>query len=199
MVEYARKILDSISMFFLRTRTLHSPIAAAGRSLSIFRKLLPYLLPCCIFLYYGSVQASFVQADKVVVIKSKHILMLLQNGSVVKTYTICLGRNPVGHKIKAGDNRTPEGNYTLDFRNTRSKFHMSLHISYPGREDIIRARQLGVSPGGHIMLHGFPAGVTMEDIGEHVDWTKGCIAVSNAAIEEIWRLVPDGTPIEILP
>ncbi|MBF0506255.1 MAG: L,D-transpeptidase family protein [Nitrospirae bacterium] len=156
-------------------------------------------LPCCLIFYCGSAPASFVQADRVVVIKSKHVLMLFQNGYVVKTYQVCLGRNPVGHKMREGDNRTPEGTYILDFRNPKSTFHLSLHISYPDREDSLRARQSGFSPGGGIMIHGFPDGFTMDDLGKQRDWTKGCIAVSNADIEEIWQLVPDGTPIEILP
>ncbi len=76
---------------------------------------------------------------------------------------------------------------------------MSLHVSYPSEADRLKARQLGVSPGGNIMIHGFPDGITMDDIPERLDWTKGCIAVANSAIEEIWKLVPNGTPIEILP
>lgn len=125
--------------------------------------------------------------------------MLLQNGSVVKKYKVCLGRHPVGQKTRAGDNRTPEGTYTLDRRNPKSKFHRSLHVSYPSQSDSLNARQLGVSPGKDIMIHGFPDGFSMDDLGAHPDWTKGCIAVANAAIEEIWQLVPNGTPIEILP
>jgi murein L,D-transpeptidase YafK len=166
---------------------------------SIFRKLLPYFLTCCIFFYNGVAFASLGGVDKVVVIKSERILMLLQKGSVVKTYKVCLGRNPLGRKTKEGDNRTPEGIYKLDGRNPKSKFHMSLHVSYPSKADRLIARRLGVSPGGNIMIHGFPDGITMDDIPEHLDWTKGCIAVANSAIEEIWQLVPNGTPIEILP
>ena len=153
----------------------------------------------CFVLYGGGAFASFPQADKVLVIKSKRVLMLLQNGSILREYQICLGRNPKGHKTRQGDYRTPEGTYILDFRNPRSTFHLSLHISYPGRADILNARCRGVSPGGDIMIHGFPQGITTDDLGGYRDWTKGCIAVSNNDIEEIWQLVPDGTPIEIRP
>lgn len=157
------------------------------------------MLCCCIIFHCGNALASFDQADKVVVIKSKRVLMLLRNGSVMKTYPICLGRRPVGQKVRAGDTKTPEGDYILDSRNPKSRFHLSLHISYPSREDSLRASQLGFSPGGDVMIHGFPDGFTMDDVDKHLNWTKGCIAVSNASIEEIWQLVPDGTPIKILP
>ena len=153
----------------------------------------------CLLLYAGGVFASLTQADKVVVIKSKRVLLLLQNGSILREYQICLGRNPKGRKTRQGDYRTPEGTYILDSRNPKSSFHLSLHISYPSKEDSSKARRLGVSPGSDIMIHGFPEGMSIDDLGEYRDWTKGCIAVSNPAIEEIWPLVPDGTPIEIIP
>ncbi len=167
--------------------------------LAVFRKLLPYFLSCLIIFYNGVVFASLGQVDKVVVVKSERILMLLQKGSIVKTYKVNLGRNPLGHKTREGDNRTPEGIYKVYRRNPKSKFHMSLYVSYPSEADRLKARQLGVSPGGNIMIHGFPDGITMDDVPERLDWTKGCIAVANFAIEEIWQLVPNGTPIEILP
>ncbi len=153
----------------------------------------------CLALYAGGAYASFPQADKVVVIKSRRVLLLLQNGSILREYQICLGRNPKGRKTKQGDYRTPEGTYILDSRNPKSSFHLSLHISYPSRTDTLKARRTGVSAGSDIMIHGLPEGMTIDDIGGYRDWTKGCIAVSNTAIEEIWQLVPDGTPIEILP
>ncbi|MEW6002583.1 MAG: L,D-transpeptidase family protein [Nitrospirota bacterium] len=144
--------------------------------------------------------SALAKADKVVVIKSKRILMLLRDGEIWKTYKIALGKQPAGHKIFAGDKRTPEGNYFLDRRNMESRFHLSIHISYPNESDIFYARKLGVSPGGDIMIHGLPA--KLEGIGKFHrirDWTDGCIAVTNSEIEEMWQLVPDGTPIEIRP
>ena len=158
-----------------------------------------FCLMCCLMLYGGGAFASFPHADKVLVIKSKRVLLLLQNGSILREYQICLGRNPKGRKTRQGDYRTPEGTYVLDSRNPKSSFHLSLHISYPSKTDSLEARRLGVSPGSSIMIHGLPDGITIDDIGGYQDWTKGCIAVSNSAIEEIWRLVPDGTPIEIKP
>jgi len=156
-------------------------------------------LVCCLVLYAGGAFASLAQADKVLVIKSKRVLMLIQNGSILREYQICLGRNPKGRKTRQGDYRTPEGTYILDSRNPKSSFHLSLHISYPNKTDSLEARRLGVSPGNSIMIHGLPEGMTIDDLGGYGDWTKGCIAVSNTAIEEIWQLVPDGTPIEIIP
>lgn len=144
--------------------------------------------------------ATLVQADKVVVFKSRRVLMLLSGGEIMKTYRVSLGGRPMGHKLVKGDERTPEGTYVLDSRNPHSKYHLSIHISYPNEEDVSKAQRLGVSPGGDIMIHGLPD--ELEKVGKthrYVDWTKGCIAVTNREIEEIWRLVPDGTPIEIKP
>jgi murein L,D-transpeptidase YafK len=136
----------------------------------------------------------------VVVDKSERRLELLAEGVAVRSYRVALGREPVGPKVEAGDNRTPEGLYTIDGRNARSRFHRALHISYPNAQDRRRAAELGVAPGGDIMVHGIQKG--MGWIGPlHVlfDWTRGCIAVTNGEIEEIWELVADGTPIEIRP
>jgi murein L,D-transpeptidase YafK len=148
----------------------------------------------------GQVFASIVQADKVVVIKKKRVLLLVKDGEILRRYRVAIGRNPVGTKTRQGDNRTPEGVYVLDKRNPRSRFYRSIHISYPNSDDISRAQRRGVSPGCDIMIHGLPR--NYEDVGDlHTvtDWTKGCIAVTNAEIDEIWSFVPDGTPIEIRP
>ncbi len=144
--------------------------------------------------------ASIIQADKVVVIKKKRVMLLMKNGTVLKKYRVAIGRNPVGPKIRLGDGRTPEGAYILDRRNPNSRFHRSIHISYPNADDLERARENGVAPGRAIMIHGLPK--DYEDVGElHTvtNWTRGCIAVTNAEIDEIWSLVADGTPIEIKP
>ncbi len=143
---------------------------------------------------------SFVIADSIVVEKQKHTLTLYQQGLPVRTYQVALGRSPVGDKVKMGDNRTPEGVFHIDFKNPQSKYHMALHISYPDAAHAERARSLGVAPGGDVMIHGLPA--QYADLGaEHrtYDWTEGCIAVTNAEIEEIWRAVPQGAPIQIKP
>jgi len=148
----------------------------------------------------GTALASLEKADKVVVIKSKRLLMLMKEGEIFKAYRVALGKNPNGHKIKAGDRRTPEGSYVIDSRNSRSKFYLAIHISYPNETDISNAQKRGVSPGGSIMIHGLPNGFARVDKLHRVqDWTDGCIAVTNTEMQEIWEYVADGTPIEIKP
>jgi murein L,D-transpeptidase YafK len=140
------------------------------------------------------------KADAVVVLKSKRELQLLKSGRILKTYKISLGSVPVGAKEQQGDHRTPEGKYTIVGRNRASKFHWSLRISYPNTQDKNRAAKLGVAPGGDIMIHGLPNGYGWIGRGHLArDWTDGCIAVTDKEIEEIWRAVPDGTPVEIRP
>jgi murein L,D-transpeptidase YafK len=134
------------------------------------------------------------RVDRVVVRKAARELLLLSGESVVRSYRVALGRSPEGHKEREGDGRTPEGRYTIDRRNPKSKYHLSLHISYPNEADTERARAGGVDPGCDIMIHGVKPGI------DHPasDWTQGCIAVSDAEMDELWELVADGTPIEIL-
>lgn len=127
-------------------------------------------------------------------------MTLLSAGKVVKTYRVALGGQPVGAKTQEGDHKTPEGIYLIDSKNPKSRFHLALHVSYPNAADQERAKKLGVSPGGLIMIHGLPplfAWVGAQHL--RMDWTDGCIAVTNAEIEEIWRLVPVGTTVEIRP
>jgi lipoprotein-anchoring transpeptidase ErfK/SrfK len=137
-------------------------------------------------------------ADRIVVKKSERLMVLLKDGEVLREYKISLGKNPTGAKIRQGDRKTPEGLYFIEGRNPRSIFHLSLRISYPHGQDVANARAVGAKPGGDIMIHGLPNGVTNQYRMEK-DWTNGCIAVTNEEIEEIWELVPDGTVIEILP
>ena len=139
-------------------------------------------------------------ADKVLIEKQARRLTLLARGEAIKTYTIALGGNPVGPKEREGDNKTPEGSYIIDGRNGNSGYHLSLHISYPNAQDIERARELGVSSGGDIMIHGIKNGHgKLGTAHAERDWTEGCIAVSNPEMEEIYRLVPNGTVVEITP
>ena len=141
-----------------------------------------------------------IKADRIVIEKNAHRLTLLNHGSVVKTYRVCLGPHPVGAKDREGDGRTPEGIYTIDSRNANSHFHRALHVSYPNAADIARARRLGVSPGGAIMIHGMPNRWRLLGWAiQQTDWTAGCIAVTDDEIEEIWRMVPNGTIVEIRP
>lgn len=143
---------------------------------------------------------STVEVDQIVVNKSKRELVLLMKGKVVRTYQVALGKNPVGAKERQGDKKTPEGDYTISGRNPASAFHKSLRISYPNAGDRERARRQGYDPGGHIMIHGLPNGQgSIGGLHRQADWTDGCIALTDEEIEEVWRLVPNGTPIRIDP
>jgi murein L,D-transpeptidase YafK len=137
-------------------------------------------------------------ADKIVIVKSTRTMTLLSENKVLKTYKVALGTVPVGPKRVEGDHKTPEGDYVIDAKNAQSRFHLSLHVSYPNAADQQRARKLGARPGGAIMIHGLPpAFAYLGALHRQTDWTDGCIAVSNAEIEEIWKLVPLGTRVEI--
>ncbi len=139
-------------------------------------------------------------ADSIVVEKSKRTLTLYLAGVPVRTYDVALGKQPAGDKVRIGDGRTPEGLFRIDFKNPQSKYHMALHISYPDAAHLQRANALGVSPGGDIMVHGLPP--AFKNVGaahRDYDWTEGCIAVTDEEIEEIWRAVPPGSPIQIKP
>src|SRR4029077_4585232 len=132
--------------------------------------------------------------DRILIEKSERKLLILRDGKVLKTYRVALGRNPIGAKEQEGDNKTPEGIYTIDYRNPKSDFHLALHISYPSAEDIARATARGVSPGCDIMIHGLPNGQGwIGNLHREKDWTAGCIAVTDSEIEELWRITPDGT------
>lgn len=140
------------------------------------------------------------KADKILIEKKERRLTLFSKGKELKTYKIALGGNPDGPKVRQGDNKTPEGLYVIDSRNKASSYHLSLHISYPNEKDKKRAKQLGVSPGGDIMIHGIKNGLAwVGDRHTGIDWTKGCIAVTDEEIEEISKLVPNGTTVEIRP
>ena len=138
--------------------------------------------------------------DRVVVEKSARRLSIFRNGNQVKIYRIALGRNPLGAKQEEGDMKTPEGIYEIDGRNPQSSFHLALHISYPSDEDKERAAAHGVSAGFDIMIHGIQNGHGwIGAFHRWKDWTAGCIAVTDEEIEELWRVTPDGTTIEIRP
>jgi len=143
---------------------------------------------------------KYSTADKILIEKAERRLTLFLNGEVLKTYKIALGGNPIGPKEQQGDNKTPEGVYFIDTKNKNSQYHLSLHISYPNASDRQRAQELGVSPGGDIMIHGIKNGFSwVGAFHSEVDWTKGCIAVTDDEIEEIDKLAPVGTVVEIKP
>jgi murein L,D-transpeptidase YafK len=138
--------------------------------------------------------------DRILVEKQARQLALLSNGEVVRSYAVSLGGNPVGHKQQEGDERTPEGVYSISARNPNSAFHRSLQISYPSDRDKAAAATQGVDPGGLIMIHGIRNGLGwLGPLHRFVDWTDGCIAVTNAEMDEIWQSVSIGTPVEIKP
>ena len=127
-------------------------------------------------------------------------MILVKDGRELRKYHIAIGMNPIGHKQRSGDLRTPEGIYVLDYRNDQSKYYKSIHISYPSDSDLSAAEIREDDPGGDIFIHGMPPDALKKPwIYESDDWTDGCIAVSNAVMDEIWAIVPDGTPIEIRP
>ena len=143
---------------------------------------------------------SHVVADSIVVEKQRHTMTLFQAGFPVRTYAIALGKQPLGDKVQKGDGRTPEGVYRIDSRNPESKYYKSLHISYPDAAHQRRAQAMGVAAGGDIMIHGLPQ--RFAEVGaahREFDWTEGCVALTNAEIDEIWRAIPDGAPIQIKP
>jgi len=138
--------------------------------------------------------------DRMVVEKSARRLSIFRDGNQIKIYRIALGRNALGGKQEEGDMKAPEGIYKIDGRNPRSNFRLALHISYPSGEDDKRAAARGVSAGFDIMIHGIQNGRGwIGAFHRWKDWTAGCIAVTDEEIEELWRVTPDGTTIEIRP
>ncbi len=136
--------------------------------------------------------------DSIVVFKEQHRMVVYYRSKELKSYSISLGKNPVGQKQMEGDKKTPEGLYKISGRNPNSKFHLSLRISYPDKKDIENAKLNGYEPGGDIMIHGLPNNMSLlEDYYLNTDWTDGCIAVANEEIEELWNVIPDNTPIFI--
>ena len=174
------------------------PSIIASMRIRILNGLTVLLL--CGLCFSQNTALAKLHADRVVVLKKTRTLQLLSQGKVIKTYKVALGGNPVGQKMYQGDHKTPEGVYVLDFRNGHSQFYKSIHISYPNARDRAEARKNGVSPGGDVFVHGLPNGYGAVGAAHRLkDWTDGCIAVTDEEIDEIWRIVADGTPIEIRP
>lgn len=154
--------------------------------------LLAFTLPACSSKfkpYFGP------EVTRVVVDKTSRKMYLLHHSKVLESYNVGLGFSPQGHKGKRGDGRTPEGEYIIDRRNPNSAFYLSIGINYPNEEDIRKAREAGVDPGGDIFIHGRP--FKYRKGGR--DWTAGCIAVTNAEMRDIYAMVKNGTPITIRP
>ena len=143
---------------------------------------------------------SLPAVDRLVVHKTERRLVLLHGETVVRSYKIALGLNPIGQKERAGDYRTPEGRYYLVRRNPRSDYFLSIQVSYPNDADMRRAHKNHWDAGGSIMIHGLPNQLKHAPAYyEITDWTDGCIALSNADMVEVWLLTPDNAPIDILP
>lgn len=126
--------------------------------------------------------------------KGERRMYLMHGQTALKAYDFELGGDPVGHKLREGDGKTPEGHYFIARHNPNSSYHLSLQISYPDAHDVARAQALGVDPGGNIMIHGTP-----KEVGRRDDWTAGCLAVEDEEMEWIYAMVQDGTPITIFP
>jgi len=137
------------------------------------------------------------EIDRIVIEKAARRMQLFQDGKPVRTYRIALGFTPEGDKVRQGDGKTPEGEFTINRRNSESAFHLSIGLDYPQPEDRARAAKVGYSPGGDIFIHGQPNAWPGPAIAH--DWTDGCIALSNAEIKQLWDIVPDGIPITIRP
>ena len=152
-------------------------------------------------LHQTSLSLETTKIDSILVSKKQRRLVLISKGVVFAAYRIALGKNPIGDKYEEGDSKTPEGLYFIDFKNSYSDYHLSLKINYPNTQDIEESRRLGISdPGGDIMIHGLPNNPIKRKLIRHPsDWTRGCMAVTNNEIEQIFQTVELGTPIEICP
>ncbi len=165
-------------------------------------RLLTYVLLILFsaFLIAGAALAREPVIDKVLVHKHERRLEVFSDGEIIRTYRAALGRQPVGHKLEVGDQRTPEGIYTIDWRHESPDFNLSMHLDYPNLKDQTAAYERGIDPGGMIMIHGTPIDEQYPEwYFEGLDWTNGCIALTNPEMRELWDLVPDGTLVEIRP
>ena len=159
-----------------------------------------YVLIALLFILQTTNVMGAQKADAVLVIKSEKRLYLLNNGTSFASFSVTFGANPTGHNQAQGDERAPERDYLLDYKNPNSKFYKSIHISYPNAEDRANARRLGVDPGGDIMIHGLGKGWEWAaSLASFFYWTNGCIALSNRDMDRVWEAVDPGTPIEIRP
>jgi murein L,D-transpeptidase YafK len=170
-----------------------------GKSGAVYLVALQWLFGCLCW-SNEKPSAPAGKADRIVIVKSARTMTLMHDGKVLKAYKVALSSEPVGPKERAGDHKVPEGQYVVDSKIPHSRFHLALHLSYPNAADQERARKLGVNPGAAIEIHGLGSEFAwLEGLHRQVDWTDGCIAVTNTEIEEIWALVPVGTPVEIRP
>ncbi|MBE2290600.1 MAG: L,D-transpeptidase family protein [Chitinophagaceae bacterium] len=167
------------------------------------RYFLPLLLVCGLLsysLYPIEKIPSGKLVTKIVVRKSVRKMEVYAHDTILATYTIALGGNPVGHKQFEGDKKTPEGVYYINDKTTKSRYHKNLGVSYPNTLDKATAERLGRSPGGDIKIHGLQNGLGFIGRFQHLaDWTAGCIAITNAELDDLFDHTPVGTVIEIKP
>ena len=148
----------------------------------------------------GSALVDTAAIDKLLIHKQERRLEVISDGQVVRHYRIALGKQPLGHKQERGDNRTPEGIYSIDWRHHSPSYNLSLHLNYPNLKDRAGAWERGVDPGSMIMIHGTPVDEEYPEwFFDGLDWTNGCIALDNRSMQELWDLAPDGTLVEIRP
>lgn len=155
-----------------------------------------------LLLVLWSIQGGAAQpsVEQLLVHKQERRLEVIRDGQVIRSYRIALGRQPVGHKQQAGDNRTPEGIYHINWRHRSPNYNLSLHLDYPNLRDRAEAWKRGLDPGGMIMIHGTPIDEEYPEwFFKGLDWTNGCIALDNADMQELWDLIADGTRVEIKP
>ena len=193
--------MDKASTFFLCARRSTSSLGVSKKVVAILGVLAAVAAGGAIF--GGRAPAPLppdARVDSLVVQKSQRTLLAYSKGSLLRTYRVSLGRDPVGPKQRQGDRRTPEGRYFIDAHNPNSSYHRALHVSYQSPGDTARAHAAGYDPGGEIMVHGIRNGLGW--IGRAhllVDWTVGCVAMTDPEIDELYRIVPDGTPIDLRP
>lgn len=156
------------------------------------------ILSGCKTLFFDPLPLN-TKIDKIIVFKSKRLLVLYYKNSKIKEYKISLGKNPGGPKTQEGDYKTPEGNYFIDGKSKKTKWYCKLYISYPNIEDIKKAKKSGINPGSNILIHGMQLKYSW--LGKlHLlrDWTQGCIAMTNYEMNELYKFIKIGTPIKIL-
>ena len=158
-----------------------------------------YFFIIFLFLFSFSLYAQN-SIDMIIINKSQRVLYAVKDDKVIKKYDIAIGKNPIGHKLKEGDKKTPEGYYFIDGKNAKSKFFLSLHTSYPNFHDKRVAEKNNLNPGSHIAIHGLPSiSVLSQYLYNSSDWTDGCIALNNKDMEELWNMSEEGTQILIKP
>jgi murein L,D-transpeptidase YafK len=159
------------------------------------------LFSATIYYFYKDTEIqNGIKIDKIVVYKSQRALLAYSNGVLIKKFKISIGKNPIGKKEIKDDFKTPEGKYFISMKGPHPLYHKYLYVSYPNKSDILHAKALNKNPGGEILIHGIHKKyVYAGKFHRLVDWTKGCMALTNNEIEDLYNAVNVNTPIEIYP